>query len=129
MAENVTSTELTPKQETVIQALIAGHTIQTAALAAHVAERTAQRWLKLPHFKAAYKAAQKQVFDMAMSKLALKVEKAIDRLDFHLDELTTPAAIQVRAAQILLERAENHIQTQELEKRLSELEERLPAYE
>ena len=121
MADNGVSGELSPKNETFIEALLAGHTIQTAAKAAGIGERTAQRWHKQPHIVAAYKAAQKRLFEQALTGLMLKAEKAIETLDGAMTDAET-YSVRVRAAQILLENAIAIYRSDELEARLTELE-------
>jgi phage terminase small subunit len=115
-------TELTPKQDTLITALLTPLSITAAALAAGVSEKTARRWLKLPHFQQAYKAAQKQLFNQALTTLMSKVDKAIDTLDRNMDGELVPASTQVRAAQIWLEMSVNMYKTQEIEEKIAELE-------
>lgn len=113
---------LSPKQEMLIAELIAGNNITIAARLADVGDKTARRWLKLPHFQQAYKAAQKQVFETALAALLLKVEKAVDTLDRNMDSVEAPAAAQIRAAQIVLEQANNVHKMREMEERLGALE-------
>lgn len=123
MADTGGSDELTPKQETFIEALLAGNTLQTAAKAAGIGERTGQRWHKQPHIQAAYKVAQKRLFEQALTGLMLKAEKAIETLDGAMTNAET-YSVRVRAAQIVLEQAIAIYKTEELEQRLAALEER-----
>lgn len=116
---------LTPKQELFLGSLLAGNTILTSAKVAGVTEKTAYKWLKLPHFKSAQKAAQKQLFDQALTGLMLKVDKAIETLDRHMSGEDTPASTQVRSAQIVLEQAINIGKMSELEAKYAELEQLL----
>lgn len=113
---------LSPKQEMLIAELIGGNNITIAAKVAGIGDKTARRWLKLPHFQQAYKAAQKQVFETALAALLLKVEKAVDTLDRNMDSVEAPAAAQIRAAQIVLEQANNVHKMREMEERLGALE-------
>src|SRR5438067_2162002 len=125
MSDNDQTTEetaLTPKQELLITALLTPLSIVTAAKAAGIAEKTARRWLKLPHFQAAYQAAQKSLFNQALTGLMQKVDKAIETLDRNMDSKETPASTQVRAAQIMLEQAINVHKMSELEAKYAELE-------
>src|SRR2546429_1506803 len=105
MAENDQNPEdLTPKQDQLIELLLAGVNVSAAARQLKIGDKTARRWLKLPHFQAAYKAAQRALFDQALTGLMNKVDKAIGTLDRNMDaDINTPASTQVRAAQILLE--------------------------
>src|SRR6266567_918456 len=98
--------KLTPKQDTLIALLLAGVNIVAAAQQVGIAQATAHRWLKLAHFQAAYKTAQRALFDQALTGLMNKVDKAIVTLDRNMDaDINTPASTQVRAAQIVLEQA------------------------
>jgi hypothetical protein len=127
MAENDQNPEdLTPKQDQLIELLLAGVNVSAAARQLKIGDKTARRWLKLPHFQAAYKTAQRALFDQALTGLMNKVDKAIGTLDRNMDaDINTPASTQVRAAQIVLEQAINVHKVSELETRLAELEERL----
>jgi hypothetical protein len=125
MAEDGGSPELTVKQEALIAALLAGHSLQLSAKVASVSERTAQRWLTLPHFKAAYKAAHCRVFDLALQKLMLVAEKAVDALTRNLDGEGVQPSTQIRVAQVILDVGLRSAKVQELEKLLADLETRL----
>jgi hypothetical protein len=114
--------ELSPKQELVIQSMLAGNTIVTSARVASVAEKTVHQWLKLPHFQQAYRSAQRVVFDAALAKLMLKAEKAIDTLDECMSEDVAPPYVRVQAANAVLTHALNINQVNELESRVAELE-------
>jgi hypothetical protein len=116
------SEQLTPKQEQLIALLVAGIAIVTAARNIGIGEKTAHRWLKLPHFLAAYKAAQKALFDQALTGLMLKVDKAIDCLDRNMSGDDVPAATQVRAAQLILEQSIAVHKMSELEAKVEALE-------
>ncbi|HWS83613.1 MAG TPA: hypothetical protein VN207_05080 [Ktedonobacteraceae bacterium] len=116
---------LTPKQQLLIAALIAGNSIVVAAKAVGIAERTAHTWLKLAHFQENYKAAKQAVYDEALGELRDGVKEAIDTLKSNLKALEP--AIQVRAAHILLTQAIQVHSIQQLEERIQELEEALKA--
>lgn len=126
MSENVSSEqELSPKQHLFIAALLAGHTIQLSAKAAGVTEKTGHKWLKLPQFQQAYRAAQRSIFDQALTGLMLKVDAAIATLERNMSGEDTPASVQVRAAQIVLEQAIASHKMSALESRIEELEQLL----
>ena len=125
MPQNVSATgekALSPKQNTLISALLAGHTITVAAAAAGVNQKTAHAWLKLPHVQSAYQVAQKELFDEALAGLRLKVQKAIDTLDRNMSSDEVPASSQIRAAQIVIEQAIAVHKMSELEAKVAELE-------
>lgn len=114
--------QLSPKQDSLISLLLAGVSIVTAARQVGIAEKTAHKWLKLAHFQEAYKAAQRSLFDQALTGLMLRVDKAISTLDRNMDGEETPASTQVRAAQIVLEQAIAIHKMSELEQKIAELE-------
>jgi hypothetical protein len=113
---------LTPKQEQLIAVLVSGVNIATAARTIGIGDKTARRWLKLPHFLAGYKAAQQSIFDDRLAALREGVDTAINTLKRNMTSEDTPASVQVRAAQIWLEQAINLHKMSELEERLLEFE-------
>ena len=124
--------ELTPKQEQFIAALVAGNSIVVAAAAVGIGEKTAHRWLKQPLFQGVYKAAKQWAFDEALSELRDNVNLAIATLKRNMtnDEevpSTQVRAIQVRAATVWLTQAVQVHKMEELEARLQELEAALKA--
>jgi len=124
MSENVRSeqeNELTQKQEMLITALLTLPTIEAASKAVGISDRTARRWFQLPHFQAAYKAAKQIAFDDSLSELRDGVKEAISALRRNLTALEP--AVQVRAAHIWLQLALETHKMQEIDARLSELEE------
>jgi phage terminase small subunit len=125
MTENVASereTTLTHKQEMLILALLSNKTAQAAARIAGVSEKTAQRWLKLPHVRQAYQEAQKRVFEQALTGLLNHVDTAIGTLARNMTNKRTPPSTQVRAAQIVLEQSLTLYKMNEMEARIAELE-------
>lgn len=124
MTENDQATEqLTSTQELLISCLVSGLNITAAAKAAGIGDKTARRWLKLPHFQRAYKDAQRSLFDQALTGLMLKVDKAIATLDRNMTEASPYT--QVSAAKIVLEQAIAVHKMSELEQKVAQLEELL----
>ncbi len=117
--------ELTPKQDSLITLLLAGIDIKAAARNIGIGEKTAHRWLKLPHFLTAYKSAQQSLFDDNLSELRSGVSTAISTLKRNMTGEEVPPSTQVRAAQIWLDSAIELHKMSELEARLMEIEERL----
>jgi phage terminase small subunit len=113
--------QLTSQQERLIAALLAGNNIQVAASIAGVSEKTADRWLALPHVQKAYKNAQQVVFDEAINLLITDISDARATLNAIMKDTETPAATRVRAAQILLEKAIDLRKVSDLERQIAEL--------
>jgi len=92
------SENLTPKQNTLILALLSLPTIAEAAKVANVPDSTARRWLRLPHVQEAYRAAQQEVFDAAMSQLKIGTIDAVKQLHKDMLSQENDASVRVRAA-------------------------------
>lgn len=122
MDKNEQKSELTSKQEALITAMLETPKIAQASLKAGVPHQTARRWVKLPAFQSAYKAAQRDLFDRALNGLMLKVDKAIETLDTVMGDEEAPAGARLRAAQIILEQAIQVHKMAELEAKYNELE-------
>lgn len=112
----------TPKQDTFIQALLAGNSIVASAKIAGCNEKTAHAWLKLSSVKSAYREAQHVVFDDALSGLMLDVGEARATLVSIMKDTDATPSVRVRAAQIVLEQAIEMHKVSELEAKLAELE-------
>ncbi len=128
MPENQTNSnnsELSPKQEMLITALLSLPTIEAASLATGITSKTARIWMKQPVFQDAYKAAKGAVFDDALDELRDCAKEAIDTLKSNLKALEP--AVQVRAAHIILTQSIQVHKIEALEARIQELEEALKA--
>jgi hypothetical protein len=94
---------LSLKREQAISALLSEATIEAAAGKVGVDPRTLKRWLALPGFAAAYRAARQQVLDRTVGRLLSTTDKAVQALDRN---LTCGAAhAEIRAAVAVLEHA------------------------
>lgn len=121
--------QLSVKQERFIAALLAGNGIQIAANVAGVNEKTADRWLQLPHVQKAYKHAQQVVFDEAINLLITDISDARATLNSIMKDTSVPAGVRVRASQILLEKAIDLRKMSELEQKIADLEQRVQEQE
>ncbi len=125
MADNGNADKVTPAMQRYIEALIAGHNHTVAAKVAGVAKRTSDRWLTLPHFQQAYKAAQRQVYDSALNTLCLGFEASLEALRRHIQatDITPTAASQIAASKLWIEQYIELGKLSEVERKLQELEE------
>lgn len=122
MGNNEQKSALTSKQEALIAAMLETPKISQAALKAGIPHQTARRWVRLPAFQSAYKAAQRDLFDRALNGLMLKVDRAIETLDTVMGDEEAPAGARLRAAQIILEQAIQVHKMADLEAKYNELE-------
>ncbi len=116
-------TPLTPKQRQLIEALITTNEIRAACKLAHVAEISYYRWIKLPHFTAAYKEAQGKSFDDTLSDLKAKAPHALNTLYRHATAsyVKPTASSQVRAAMELLDKSLELGKLEEIQAQINDL--------
>jgi hypothetical protein len=123
--------QLTSKQRLLIAALVSGSSILDAAKAVGISEKTAHAWRKQPAFLAAYQEARKQadheIWQNAMQHLKNSVPKALEVLARHAgaEDVEVTASTQLRAAVVLIERAIELNEIEEIKQRLDAIETRL----
>ncbi len=116
---------LTAKQQRFVAALMGARTVEGAALAAGIGERTAWRYLRNPHVQAALREAQAQALAQVTRRLALAVSEALEVLRGIAKDCDAPSGSRVSAARAILENALRFSETTDLMARVEELEERL----
>ena len=115
--------KLSRKQQQAIAALLSHSTIEAAAKAIGITSVTMRRWLKSPQFQAEYRAARRQVVELAIARLQYITDTAVTTLTRNLK--CGQPSIEVRAAMGILDRAIKAIEIFELEGRLTAVEERI----
>ena len=110
------------KQEEAIAALLSHRNIDEAAGAAGVGSRTLLRWMKIPEFEAAYRAARRQAYGQSISRLQQGSTAAATTLLKVMVDVATPPSTRVRAAEAVLSHAAKAIEIEDLDFRLRELE-------
>jgi hypothetical protein len=121
MARN--GTTITAKQERTVLALLVRPTIQAAAEATGIGQRTLYRWLKEPAFKRAYREARREAVSQAVAQLQQAAAGAVTTLSAIVQDANAPAAVRVSAAKTVLELALKGQEQADLEHRLAALEE------
>jgi hypothetical protein len=111
--------KLDRKQEALIAALLSEPSHEAAAKAAGVGIATLQRWLQVPEFQRAYRAARRAIVESAIGRLQGATGKAIETLVRNLD--CPKPADQIRAASVLLEHAVKAVELGDLIERVEEL--------
>ncbi len=101
-------------------ALMSTSTLIDAAAQAKVSEVTLWRWLQDEDFAKAYRAARRQVVERAVSELQAACGEAVETLkrNLHCEQ----AAVEIRAAQIILEQAVKGVELIDLQERVERLE-------
>ena len=112
--------KLSRTQEKAIASLLSTRTIGEAAKVCGINDATMWRWLQLPDFQAAYRAARRQVVERAITELQAATGEAVETLKRNLS-CGKPEA-ENRAAQIILEQAVKGVELIDLQERVERLE-------
>jgi hypothetical protein len=96
--------------------------MEEAARAAGIGVRTLLRWLKLPEFQAAYRHARRDAFGQAIARLQQGTSPAATTLLKIMIDPSVPASVRVRAADSVLNHAAKAIEIEEIEARVTALE-------
>lgn len=115
--------KLSRQQERVVAALLLEPTHEKAAERAEIGVATLRRWLKLPHFLAAYRAARREVVEGAVAALQQAGNRAVETLVKNLD--AEKASDSNRAALTILDLAFRGADLLDLAQRMEVLEARL----
>lgn len=127
MSENVPPAgHLSTPQRAALDALASGATKAQAASIAKRTRRTLDRWIAT---EPAFSGALKNVTDAAVAdaarRLAMMLDRALDVLDIVLQDPTTPHHVQLRAIDTVVGNLIKLREFDELEQRITALEERL----
>jgi transposase-like protein len=110
------------KKEEAIVALLSARSVEEAAKACGTPPRTLYRWLNDPEFDRAYRAARRKAFGQATARLQHGASAAATTLLKVMLDQGTPASTKVRAAECVLAHSAKAIELEDIEARLSELE-------
>lgn len=114
--------KLARKQEDAIAALLSQRSIEDAKRVCGVGARTLIRWLKLPEFRSEYLKARREVVQQAVARMRQATGAAgIIALKLMTDP-NVPAAVRLRAAEFVFDRAIKGIELDDIETRVSALE-------
>lgn len=121
-----TNGNLRANQKRAITALLTADSIEAAAAAANVGERTLHRWLNEDaEFQAALRAEQGRAIDAAISRLTGAAMSAANVLVTIAEDETENSRTRVSAARAILGNMMKLVEIRELEQRLSDLEQRI----
>jgi DNA invertase Pin-like site-specific DNA recombinase len=115
-------TKLGRKQEHAIAALLSQRSIDEAARVCGVGARTLIRWLKLPEFAAEYRKARREAVQQAVARMQQATGAAGTIALKLMTDPDVPAAVRLRAAEFVFDRAIKAIELDDIEARVSELE-------
>ena len=110
------------KWEEAIAALLSQPNVDQAARISGLGARTLWRWLQMPEFQAAYRQARREAFSQSIARLQQASSAAVSTLLKVMVDPTTPASSRVRAADCVLGHAAKAIEIEDLEVRVTQLE-------
>jgi predicted transcriptional regulator len=116
-------TELTAKQTRTIEALLVCKSIETTAKKANISKSTLYRWLKDENFQSEFRKAKFSLISNAITTLQRASTTAVNVLCEVMNNEETSAGIRVNASRIVLEQAIKCTELEDLEKRITDLEE------
>ena len=116
--------KLTPKQRAFVRALLTERDTRAAAAACGIAERTAYRWIKRDDVQRALLSAEGEMLSTVTRSLLQLASEAVNTLQEAMGG-AEKASTKVRAANIVLSRLLQLRELVELERRVSELEEKV----
>lgn len=118
-----TQEPITPIQERAIAALLAHRTQIDAAESISLPVQTLRRWLRYDTiFKAAYREAQRDLYDHARATLQDATSDAVKTLRAVMTNEDAPETARVTAARLVIELNRQHIDSHDLEERIAALE-------
>jgi hypothetical protein len=122
VSENVACPMRSRRQDRFILALLEYPTLEKAAAAVGVSDVTLWRSLKRPEFAEAYRKARRDAFSQSVARLQHASNAAVGTLLRVMTDREAPAASRVRAADVVLQTALRGMEMENIEARLSALE-------
>ena len=110
------------KQEDAIAALLTQRNIEEAARAAGVGTRTLIRWLKVPDFSKEYRKARREAVHQSVARMQQATGAAATVVLKLMTDPNVPAAVKLRAAECVFDRAIKGVELEDIEARVAELE-------
>jgi len=110
------------KKEAAIEALLTQRNIEEAARAAGIGTQTLIRWMKMPEFQADYQEARRTAVSHTNGRLQQASGAAASTLFKIMVDGSAPVSARVRAADSVLDRANQAIDREDVQVRLAALE-------
>ena len=110
------------KKEAAIAALLTQRNLEEAAKAAGIGANTLLRWMKVPEFQTAYREARRTAYSQAVARLQQGATAAATTLLKVMLDQGKPASIKVCAAECVMNHSSKHIEIEDVEFRVGELE-------
>jgi len=110
------------KKELAIAALLTHRSVEDAARAVDLNHNTLLNWLKIPAFLKEYRAARREVVHQSVARLQQATGAAGTVMLKLMTDPNVPAAVRLRAAECVFDRAIKGIEIEAIEERVAALE-------
>ena len=110
------------KKELAIAALLTHKSVDDAARAVDLNPNTLLNWLKIPAFVKEYRAARREVVNQAVARLQQATGAAGTVMLKLMADPNVPAAVRLRAAECVFDRAFKGVELENIEARVAMLE-------
>jgi hypothetical protein len=114
--------KLKRKIEEAVAAMLTQRNVEEAARTVGVSTATLMRWQRLPVFQTAFREARRAAFLQSIARLQQGASAAATTLLKTMIDPNTPASVRVRAADCVLDHAAKAIELEDLEVRVTQLE-------
>ena len=119
--------KFTRKKEEAIAALLTQRNVEEAARTAGIGTQTLLRWLKVPEFVKEYRKARREAVYQSVARMQQATGAAATTVLKLMTDPNIPAAVRLRAAECVFDRAVKGIEIEDIEARVSELERTMEA--
>jgi transposase-like protein len=110
------------KKELAIAALLTHRSVEDAARAVDLNHNTLLKWLKLPDFVKEYREARREAVHQSVARIQQATGAAATTVLKLMTDPNIPAAVRLRAAECVFDRAFKGVELEDIEARVSELE-------
>jgi transposase-like protein len=110
------------KKVEAIAALLTQPSIEAAARAVGIGTRTLLRWLQIEEFQTGYRKARRDVQSQATARLQQATGAAATTMLKLMVDANVPAAVRLRAAECVFDRAVKGVEIEDVEVRVATLE-------
>ena len=110
------------KKELAIAALLTHRSVEDAARAVDLTANTLLKWLKFPDFVKEYRTARREVVTQSVARLQQATGAAGTVMLKLMTDPNVPAAVRLRAAECVFDRAIKGVELEDIEARVAALE-------
>ena len=110
------------KKEEVIAALLTHRSVEEAARTVGIDPSTLLRWLEIPEFKAAFRKARREAVHQSVARMQHATGAASVTILKLMTDPNVPAAVRLRAAECVFDRAIKGIELEDIAARVTALE-------